>query len=178
MSSAISENYENSMRIPRLIKCVVNIGVGEGGEKLRKAFDVLEMLTGQIPAETIAETTNAEFGIREGQPIGCKVTLRGERAYDFLKKAFWVKENRLPIKCFDDHGNINFGIGDYTDFEEASYDPNIGVFGMDISIVIGRKGLRVNKRKNQKKTIPEEHKMTKEEAIEFMEKEFDLEVYE
>ncbi|MFW5906922.1 MAG: 50S ribosomal protein L5 [Candidatus Natronoplasma sp.] len=177
MSTVISDNYENPMREPQLLKCVVNIGVGKGGEKLRKAFDVLEMLTDQQPVETIATTTNAEFGIREGQPIGCKVTLRGQRAYDFLEKAFWVKENSLPEESFDDHGNVNFGIQDYTDFKEASYDPEIGVFGMDISIVIGRKGLRVKKRRKQKKSIPEEHKMTKKEAIEFMETEFDLEVY-
>ncbi|MBS3817181.1 MAG: 50S ribosomal protein L5 [Candidatus Thermoplasmatota archaeon] len=165
------------MREPRLVKSVVNIGVGEGGEKLRKGFEVLEMLTDQEPVETLAKTTNAEFGIREGQPIGCKVTLRGEKAYDFLEKAFWVKENQLPEKCIDHHGNLNFGIDDYTDFKEETYDPEIGVFGMDISIVIGRKGLRINKRKKQQKSIPEEHKMTKEEAIQFLKEEFDLEVY-
>ncbi len=171
-------NYDNPMRKPRLIKCVVNIGVGQGGEKLRKAFNVLEMLTDQEPVETTAETTNAEFGIREGQPIGCKVTLRKEKAYDFLKKAFWVREKQLPVNSFDDHGNLNFGINDYTDFEEATYDPEIGVFGMDISVEIGRNGQRVKNRKIQSKSIPEEHKMTKEEAIEFMENAFDLEVYE
>ncbi|MEF8873228.1 MAG: 50S ribosomal protein L5 [Candidatus Thermoplasmatota archaeon] len=178
MSSALAKDYENPMKEPRLVKCVVNIGVGQGGEKLRKGFDVLEMLTGQTPVETIAGTTNAEFGIREGQPVGCKVTLRGQRAFDFLEKAFWVKENSLPEKSFDEHGNVNFGIQDYTDFKEASYDPDIGVFGMDISIVTGRKGLRVSKRRKNKKNIPEEHKMTKEEAIDFLESEFDLEVYE
>lgn len=171
-------NYENPMREPYMVKCVVNIGVGEGGEKLRKAFDVLEMLTNQEPVETTAETTNAEFGIREGQLIGCKVTLRKDRAYEFLEKAFWVKQNSLPLNSFDDHGNINFGISDYTDFEEATYDPDIGVFGMNISIEIGRKGQRIKHRRQQTKSIPEEHRMTKEESVEFMEKEFDLEVYE
>ncbi len=170
--------YENTMRKPRLVKCVVNIGVGQGGEKLRKALNVLEMLTGQQPVETIAETTNAELGIREGEPIGCKVTLRKKKAYDFLKKAFWVKKNSLPSSNFDAQGNLNFGISDYTDFEEASYDPEIGVFGMDISIEIGRKGQRIKHRRKQSKSIPEEHRMTKEESIAFMEKAFDLEVYE
>ncbi|MEF8832135.1 MAG: 50S ribosomal protein L5 [Candidatus Thermoplasmatota archaeon] len=171
-------NYENNMKKPRLVKCVVNIGVGEGGENLRKAFDVLEMLTDQQPVETLADTTNAEFGIREGQPIGCKVTLRKKKAYDFLNKAFWVKEHSLPASSFDDHGNLNFGISDYTDFEEASYDPEIGVFGMDISVEIGRKGERIKHRRKQSKSIPKEQKMTKEESISFMEKAFDLEVYE
>ncbi len=171
-------NYDNPMREPRLIKCVVNIGVGQGGEKLRKAFDVLEMLTNQEPVETLAKTTNAEFGIREGQPIGCKVTLRKDKAYDFLEKAFWVKEHSLPKKCFDHVGNFNFGIDDYTDFEEATYDPEIGVFGMDVSVEIGRNGQRIKNRRKQPKSIPDEHKMNKEESIEFVEEEFDLEVYE
>lgn len=174
----MSMEYENPMREPRLIKCVVNIGVGQGGEKLRKAFDVLEMLTDQEPVETLAQTTNAEFGIREGEPIGCKVTLRKDKAYDFLEKALWVKEHSLPERCFDHHGNLNFGIEDYTDFEEASYDPEIGVFGMDISVVTGRNGVRISKRSRQQKSIPDEHRMNKEESIEFFEDEFDLEVYE
>ncbi len=171
-------NYDNPMREPYLVKCVVNIGVGEGGEKLRKAFDVLEMLTNQQPVETIAKTTNAEFGIREGQPIGCKVTLRDEKAYEFLEKAFWVKQHMIPSKNFDDVGNFNFGINDYTDFEEASYDPEIGVFGMDISVEIGRSGQRVKNRRKQPKKIPDDHKMTRDEAMEFVEEEFDLEVQE
>lgn len=174
----MSMKYDNPMRKPRMIKCVVNMGVGQGGEKLRKAFDVLEMLTDQQPVETLAKTTNAEFGIREGEPIGCKVTLRKERAHDFLEKAIWVKENRIPKKYFDHHGNLNFGIEDYTDFKEASYDPEIGIFGMDISVVTGRKGVRISKRKRRQKSIPEEHRMTKEESIAFFEDEFDLEVYE
>lgn len=172
----MSTEYDNPMRKPQLLKTVVNIGVGEGGEELRKAFDVLKMLTDQEPVETLAQTTNAEFGIREGQPIGCKVTLRDENAYDFLEKAFWVKENRLPVRSIDHQGNLNFGIDDYTDFKEASYDPEIGIFGMDISIVVGRKGLRISKRRKRQKSIPEEHKMTKEETIQFLEDEFDLEV--
>ncbi len=171
-------NNDNPMRKPYLVKCVVNIGVGEGGGKLRKAFDVLKMLTNQEPVETIAKTTNAELGIREGQPIGCKVTLRDKKAYDFLEKAFWVTQNSLPLSSFDDQGNINFGINDYTDFQEAKYDPNIGVFGMNISLEIGRRGQRIKHRKKQPKEVPEHHRMTKDEAVEFMEQEFDLEVYE
>ncbi len=75
------------MRQPRVEKVVVNIGVGEAGERLVKAQKVLEMVTKQKPVITIAKVTNRDLGVREGMPIGCKVTLRGERAETFLKKA-------------------------------------------------------------------------------------------
>ncbi len=173
----MSMDYDNEMKEPRLVKCVVNIGVGQGGEKLRKAFDVLEMLTNQEPIETTADTTNADFGIREGQPVGCKVTLRGERAYDFLNRAFWVREDSIPETCFDERGNFSFGIEDYTDFEGVSYDPEIGIFGMDISVEMARKGYRIKKRKKKPKELPKSHQLSKDESIEFVEESFDVEVY-
>ena len=117
------------MRGLRIEKTVVNIGVGEAGERLIKAQKVLEMLTGQRPVETISKTTNKDLGIREGMPIGCKVTLRGEKAEDFLKRALWVKNNRLAKYNFDPEGNFSFGVPDYTEFKEMKYDPEIGISG-------------------------------------------------
>ncbi len=169
-------NRSNPMRRPHIVKCVVSIGVGEAGEKLQRGKTVLKMLTGQEPVETISKTINADLGIRKGQPIGCKVTLRKKRAYDFLKKAFWVKNNVVWEDSFDKYGNLSFGITDYTDFEGMSYDPKIGIFGMDISIELSRKGERIKNRKNSMKKIPERHKLTHEEGIEFMEKAFGVEV--
>ena len=171
-------NYDNPMREPQIVKCVVNIGVGQGGEQLRKGFRVIEMLTGQEPVETSAQKTNADFGIRKKEPIACKVTLRGKQAEEFLEKAFWVKENTLYTKNFDKNGNFSFGISDYTDFEGMSYNPNIGIFGMDISVEMARKGIRVKKRKKQPKHIPSHHQLSKEESIEFIQDRFDVEVPE
>ncbi len=171
-------NYDNPMREPQIVKCVVNIGVGQGGEQLRKGFQVIEMLTGQEPVEGIAKTTNADFGIRQNEPISCRVTLRGDKAKDFLEDAFWVKEKTLYKKNFDDHGNFSFGISDYTDFEGMSYDPNIGIFGMDISVELARKGVRVKKRKKRPKKIPKNHQLSIDEAVEFIEDRFDVEVLE
>ena len=171
-------NYENPMRNPQIVKCVVNIGVGEGGENLRKAHSVIEMLTNQTPVDTIAQNTNADLGIREGQLIGCKVTLRSENAHRFLEKAFWVKNNMLLEESFDEYGNFSFGISDYTDFEGMSYDPNIGIFGMDISVELARKGVRIKNRKKKTKKIPDGHRLSREEAIEFVEEKFDVEVVE
>lgn len=171
-------SMKNPMRNPRIVKCVVSIGVGDGGERLVRAKKVLTMLTAQEPVETISRTTNADLGIRKGQTIGCKVTLRGKNAYDFLKKAFWVKENFIWEDSFDDYGNFAFGIEDYTDFEGMSYDPKIGVFGMDISVQLERKGNRIKLRRKEKKRVPERHKLTREEGQHFVEKAFGVEVIE
>ncbi|MCJ2564121.1 MAG: 50S ribosomal protein L5 [Candidatus Thermoplasmatota archaeon] len=164
------------MRDVRIEKTVVNIGVGEAGERLIKAQKVLEMLTGQRPVETISKTTNKDLGIREGMPIGCKVTLRGEKAEDFLKRALWVKNNRLANYNFDPEGNFSFGVPDYTEFEEMKYDPEIGIFGMDVSVSLKRPGYRVTKRRRRTSKIPIRHRVTREEGIQFIRDRFEIEV--
>jgi len=166
----------NPMRRIKVDKAVINIGVGEAGEKLLKAQKVLEMLTGQKPVQTIAKTTNRDLGIREGMPIGCKVTLRGEKALDFIKRALWVKDNRLADYNFDPEGNFSFGIQDYTDFEGMRYDPEIGVFGMDISVVLTRPGKRISKRRIGRRKIPRNHRITREEGMEFARETFQVEI--
>jgi len=138
---------ENVMRRPYLEKVVVNMGVGEAGERLVKAQKVIEMVTGQRSRQTFSKVTNRDFGIREGMPIGCLVTLRGERAEEFLRRAFSIRENRIPSYSFDREGNLSFGIADYTDFSGMKYDPEIGIFGMDISVSIQRPGRRVARRR-------------------------------
>jgi len=166
------------MRAPFIEKVVVNIGVGEAGERLNKAQKVLNMLTKQKPMVTTAKVTNRDLGVRDGMPIGCKVTLRGEAAEAFLRKALAIRENRVASYSFDPEGNLSFGISDYTDFEGMKYDPEIGIFGMDISVVFHRPGYRVAKRRIMAKRIPKEHRMTREEAQAFMREKFNVEVVE
>jgi large subunit ribosomal protein L5 len=86
----------NAMRQPRVEKIVVNIGVGEAGERLVKAQKVIEMVTSQKSVQTISKTINRDLAIRKGMPLGCKVTLRGEPAEEFLKKALDIRERRIP----------------------------------------------------------------------------------
>jgi large subunit ribosomal protein L5 len=167
---------DNPLREPQIEKVVVNIGVGEGGEKLIKAERVLELLTHHKPVRTISRTTNKDLGIRKGMPIGCKVTLRGNDAHEFLKKAFWVKDNKIAHYSFDPEGNFSFGISDHIDFEGMKYDPSIGIFGMDVCVTLKRPGLRVAKRKRARRSIPKRHRLTPEETQEFLKKEFNVEV--
>jgi large subunit ribosomal protein L5 len=164
------------MRDLRVEKVVVNIGVGEAGERLAKAEKVLEMVTKQKPVETLSKTVNRDLGIREGMPLGCKVTLRGEAAVDFVKQALSIREMRVPEYSFDQEGNMSFGISDYTDFEGMKYDPEIGIFGMDISVVLRRPGNRITQRALLKRRIPKSHRVGRDEAIQYMKDNFQIEV--
>ncbi|MGD1061324.1 MAG: 50S ribosomal protein L5 [Methanomassiliicoccales archaeon] len=166
------------MRQPRVHKVVVNIGVGDAGERLEKAQKVLQMLTKHKPMVTHAKTTNRDLGIRMGMPIGCKVTLRGDEAETFIKRALQTRENRIAEYSFDPEGNLSFGVPDYTDFDGMRYDPEIGIFGMDVSVVIARPGYRVSRRRVLKRSLPHQHKMTRGESIAFMRTKFNAEVME
>ena len=166
----------STMKDLHVEKVVVNIGVGEAGERLAKAEKVLEMVTKQKPVETLSKTVNRDLGIREGMPLGCKVTLRGDSAVDFVKQALSIRENRVPEYSFDKEGNMSFGISDYTDFEGMKYDPEIGIFGMDISVVLRRPGNRITQRALLKRRIPKSHRVDRDEAIQYMKDNFQIEV--
>lgn len=168
---------ENPMRALRVEKVTVNIGVGEAGEKLVKAQKVLEMVTGQKSVQTVSKTVNRDLGIRVGMPLGCKVTLRGEAAEAFLVRALSIRENKIYSYSFDKEGNMSFGISDYTDFDGMKYDPEIGIFGMDVNVVIRRVGgCRVERRALLSRRIPKEHRVQRDEAIEFVKDKFKVEV--
>jgi len=167
-----------AMRDVRIGKIVVNIGVGEAGEKLSKAQRVLQMITLQKPVQTQARDSIRDWGVRKNMPIGTKVTLRGERAQDFLRRALAVRDNRLPQYVFDAQGNFSFGITDYTDFEGMKYDPEIGVFGMDVNVTLVRPGYRVKDRRVSSARIPRRHRVSKDEARAWAHDAFGVEVFE
>jgi len=161
---------ENPMFKPVIAKVTVNIGVGESGERLQKAAKVLEMLTGQKPSFRRARRTIKEFGIRKGEPIAVVVTLRRERAMNFLKMFFEALGWRIKRSSFDDYGNVSVGIKEHIAFPGVKYDPDLGIFGMDVAITLERPGFRVMRRKRKRSTIPRRHRISKEEAIAFFEK--------
>ncbi len=154
----------NVHRAVRVIKVVVNAGVGESGEARTKAARVLEMVTHQKPVATRSHATNRDFGIRKGQEIGAKVTLRGDVALDFLTRAFDARDKQLDVDSIDRLGNFSFGIADYTDFTGMKYDPQIGIHGMDVAVEMGRAGFRIRQRRVQSRPLPKGLRSTRDET--------------
>jgi len=172
MAEAESEFHE--MRAPRIEKVVVHMSVGRGGEDLQNAEAILEDVTSQESVRTQADETVPEFGIREGDPIGAKVTLRGERAREFLQTALPLADLSYPQ--FDETGNVSFGVEEHTAFPGQEYDPNVGIYGLDVTVNLVRPGYRVKKRDWASKSIPSNHRLSPADAIAFLESEFDVEV--
>jgi large subunit ribosomal protein L5 len=174
MSDAESQFHE--MREPQIEKVVVHMGVGKGGVDLQNAEEILEEITGQESVRTQAKQTDPEFGIREGDPIGAKVTLRGADAEDFLDRALPLTD--LAERQFDQTGNVSFGVDEHTDFPSQEYDPNIGIYGLDVTVNLVRPGYRVAKRDQVSRQIPSNHRLDAGDAVAFLESNFDVEVNE
>ncbi len=162
-----AKKMENPMREILIDKVVINIGVGESGERHKKAMQLLEQLTGQKPVATYAEKTIKNFDIRRGEAIGVKVTLRGERALKFLKDALTVKEFRLRRRQVGS-GEFSFGIAEHIDLPGVSYDPDMGIFGMDVCVSLKRRGYRVARRKIARAKIGKKHRITREETVKWL----------
>ncbi|ANU14756.1 50S ribosomal protein L5 [Planococcus halocryophilus] len=136
--------YKSVMQAPEVNKIVINMGVGEAVQNtksLDSAVEELQTITGQKPIITKAKKSIAGFRLREGMPIGCKVTLRGERMYDFLDKLIAISLPRVrdfrgvSNKSFDGRGNYTLGVKEQLIFPEIDYDKVTKVRGMDIVIV-------------------------------------------
>ena len=166
----------HEMRRPRIEKVVVHMGVGQGGRELANGEEILEEITGQEPVRTTARATVGEFDIREGDPIGAKVTLRDELAHEFLATALELVD--LSRSQFDETGNFSFGVEEHTDFPSQEYNPNIGIYGLDVTVNLVRPGYRVSKRDKASRQIPSAHRLDPEDAVAFVESNFDVEVNE
>lgn len=168
----------NPMNEVIIAKATINIGVGESGERLARAMTLLENMTEQTPVKTFSKVTNPEFGIRKRQPIACKVTLRGDKAEKAIKMVLEGINNKLRPSQFDAQGNVSFGIREHIDIPGMRYDPDIGIFGMNLSITFEKPGYRIKRRKIQKRNVPKRHRITPEETMKFMEDNFNVKISE
>ena len=164
------------MRTIKLEKVTLNIGTGEPGDKLDKVFKLLKSIAGEQPVKTVTQKRIPTWKIRPGLNIGCKVTLRGEKAKKMLKRLLQAKNNKLSESNFDNDGNFSFGIKEYLDIPEAKYDADVGIIGLEAAVTLQRPGFRIKRRMVKTKKIPTKHRITKQEAIQFIKTQYETEV--
>jgi len=161
------ESKQNLMKEIFVEKVVINIGVGEGGAELEKAVKIIKLLTNKNAVKTMCKVKLPTWGIRPGIPIGCKATLRGQDALDFITLTLKAKRNILKKKSFSKDGNFSYGIHEYLDVPGIKYDPDLGIKGFDVCVSLKRKGYRVKQRKHDVSKIGKSHKISKDDSIEF-----------
>ena len=166
----------NVMQQPRIEKLTLNIGAGKDQNKLEKGVAVLKLITGIPPVKTITTKRIPTWGLRPGLPIGCKITLRKAKAVEVLKRLLHARENKLSNRNFDDAGNISFGVLEHIDIPGITYDPKIGVMGLQACVTLEKPGYLIKKRKLLSRSLPPRHVVTHEEAITFMKTHFNVHV--
>lgn len=172
-SGAATERRTGEVRIS---KVVAHISIGDDWKKLQRAHKLLESLTGQTPVYREAKNTVKAFNITQGDPIATLVTLRGKKARDFLDDAIDAVNYEINRKSIDNNGNFAFGIEEHIELPGVSYDPKIGIFGMDVMVNLEKEGARVKRRKYKRSDTGEGARVTPQEAVKFMERELGVEV--
>ena len=175
MSISSTETITHPMKKIEISKVVVNIGVGKAGEPLERAKHGLEELTGHQPTTTKARKSVRDFGIHKGEPIAAVVTLRRDSSISFLRRIIAAKANSLNASSFDDYGNLSVGIREHIDLPDTKYNPDIGIFGMDVNVSLSRPGYSIAKKRNPK-VIGKHHRITRDEAIQFFREQFGVNV--
>jgi len=166
----------NEMEQIHVQKVTVNIGIGEVGDDVQLAKKLIERLTGSDAVTTESTFEARGFGVRDGLNIGAKTTLRGEAAEEFLERMFDALEDDISISQFDETGNFSFGIPEYINVPGMDYDPDIGMMGFEIAVNLERPGYRVGRRKEDTRSVGDDHRVTPDEAAEFVQDRFGIEV--
>ncbi len=165
----------NPMKEIKIDKVTLNVGCAGDLQKIEKAKKLLEMLSGMKPIVTLSKRRST-FGIAKGKPVGVKVTLRKKKAEEFFEKVLKAYENKVKISQIDNNGNISFGIKEYIDLPNVRYSHEIGLLGLDVCVTLSRKGYRVARRKVKKNKIGKEHKINKEETINWLKEKYGVSI--
>lgn len=166
----------NNMKNIKVEKITLNVGAGKSTEVLEKGQKLIKNIAGIPPVKTYTNKRIPTWGLRPGLPIGCKLTLRKGRARELLVKLLQAKDNQLKPTQFDNEGNIAFGIHEYIDIPGVNYDPEIGIMGLEVCVTLERPGFRVKRRRTRRGRIPASHKISKNDSIDFMKREFNVKV--
>jgi large subunit ribosomal protein L5 len=167
----------NPMQEIRIEKVTVNLGCGGDLQKIERAQKLLEKLTGQKPIVTKSRRRST-FGIARGKPVGVKVTLRKEKALNFLKLVLQAVGMKLKASQFDEQGNLNIGIKEYIDLPGVKYSHEIGMLGFDVAVTLERPGFRIKRRRIKKRKIPNKVRIKKEEAMNWFKEKFGVSIVE
>jgi len=166
----------NPNRAVSIDKVVVHMGVGEAGDRLVSAEKILTEITGNKPIRGVAKQTIPAFGLRKGMPLSCKTTLRGASAEQFLETSLKAVGKKLSERAIDQQGNFSFGVEEHTDYPGQSYDPKIGIFGLDVTVVVRRNGARIARRHIQTKKLPLKQRVSSEDTTAFLSGVYGVEV--
>ena len=172
----MSQITESQMRKISIAKVVLNMGVGKSGEPIEQAKLALLQITGQKPSPRHAKATQRDWGVHKGEPIGVVVTLRRKLALELIKRLFAAKGNQIKGSSFDEFGNLSFGIKEHIDIPGVKYDPDVGILGLDVSISLQRPGFNIRFRSKHKASVGKRHKISSQEAKEFLTREFGIEM--
>lgn len=167
----MEEKKLNPMREIRIAQISLNIGVGKDEDKLKKGLKLLKKITQLTPVQTTTQKRIPGWSLRPGLAIGCKVNVR-KQTTELLKRLLVAKENILSQKNFDTQGNFAFGIPEYIDIQGIEYDPDLKIMGLEVAVTLERPGFNTKKRRIKPKKIGSKHQITKEEAIQFIQKKF------
>jgi len=166
---------QNPMREIKVAQISLNIGTSKDEDKLKKGIKLLKKISNQAPIPTTAKKRIPGWGLRPGLTIGCKATIR-KNTSKILKDLLAAKKDTLSRKNFDSQGNFSFGIPEYIDIPGIEYDPELKIMGLEIAVTLERPGFRIKKRKIQSKKISKNHLISKEEAIQFIQKKFNTKI--
>jgi len=160
---------ENPMKSIRIEKVTLNIGAGTDPKDVNNAVILLQKISNKKPIKTHGKKRIPTWNLREGVPIGAKVTLRGKQAVDVLNRLLESVSYIIPERSFTNTG-FSFGIPEYIQIEGVEYDPKIGIIGLEASVTFERPGFRIKRRKIKNKRLPKKHDLTKAEVIDYAQK--------
>jgi large subunit ribosomal protein L5 len=168
----MAQETQSEMKKISLAKVVLNMGVGKSGDAIDVAKKALDQISGKKSCARDAKETQRDFGVRKGEPIGVAVTIRGNDGLELLKRLLQAKGDQVNGRAFDNFGNFSFGIKEHIDIPGVKYDPQIGILGLDVAVALTRPGYGIRTRSKHKARVGKTHVISKQEAKDFVSKEF------
>lgn len=163
------------MKKIKLEKVTLNCGTGADQAKLERAMKLLQALSESKPVKTKSKKRIPGFAIRVGLPIGCKVTLRGKKAFDLLKRLFESVGNKIKKKQFNP-GSFAFGIKEYIEIPGIQFQREVGIMGLEVCVTLARPGYRIEEKKLKSGKVPLRHRISKEETINFINENYNIQI--